>query len=202
MNPPFVFATIVEGHGEVIAVPLLLRRLAAQVAPARAVEVPKPIRVNRAGLLKDGGLERYVQLAALNVGSADGAIVVLIDADDDCPAQLAPKLVERAQAARPDAQVSIVLAKREFEAWFLASAASLRGRRGLPDDLEPPEDAEGPRDAKGWLQRRRTDGYAYSPTTDQPALAQAMSLPEARAGSPSFDKLWRKVEGHLAGSES
>jgi hypothetical protein len=35
---------------------------------------------------------------------------------------------------------------------------------------------------------------AYSPTTDQPALAEVVDLELTRRRPPSFDKLWRDVE--------
>ena len=46
-------ATIVEGHGEVEAVPLLLRRIAQGISPGLVVDVPRPIRVKRQQFLKD-----------------------------------------------------------------------------------------------------------------------------------------------------
>lgn len=188
-----VIVPIVEGHGDVAAVPQLVRRIAATIDPSRMVEVAKPLRANRDRLVKPDELERFVQLAARRAGPG-GAVLVLVDADDDCPAELGPRLLERATGATHGVDVAVVLANREFEAWFLAAAVSLRSRRGLPADLVPPDEPESIRDAKGWLQDRRTDGFAYSPTTDQPALAAVMDLDEARAGCPSFDKLWRDLE--------
>lgn len=193
MTEPLVIVPIVEGHGEVAAFPILLRRLGALSAPERPLDIRRPIRVSRAHILKPDQLGRYVELAALQHGGA-GATIVLFDADDDCPASLGPKLQKVADAVRPGSAVSVVLAMREFEAWFLAAAKSLRGVRGLPDDLAPPPNPEAVRDAKGWLQYRRTDGLAYSPTVDQPALAAQFDLDEARAASSSFDKLAREVE--------
>lgn len=193
MTSPFVVVPIVEGHGEVAAVPVLLRRLAAEIDAPRAVDIRKPIRVPKGRMTKSGELERYVSLAALSAGPT-GAVLVLVDADDDCPAQIGPELLGRATSARPDHPMSVVVAMREFESWFLAAAPSLRSQRGLRDDLGSPDDPEQKRDAKGWLQEHRTDGFAYSPTTDQPALAAAMDLTMARANADSFDKLWRDVE--------
>ncbi|WP_432978099.1 hypothetical protein [Dactylosporangium sp. CA-233914] len=86
------------------------------------------------------------------------------------------------------------MANREFEAWFLASAPSLSGQRGLAKDLAVPADAEQPRDCKGWLSERRVDGRPYKPTADQAALAAVFDIRLARENSPSFDKLWRDVE--------
>jgi hypothetical protein len=92
---------------------------------------------------------------------------------------------------------SIERAKRavmcEFEAWFLAAATSLAGQRGLRADLVPPPEPEAKRGAKEWLAANRTDGYAYSETTDQAALAAVFDLDQARRAD-SFDKCFRDVE--------
>jgi hypothetical protein len=114
------FACIVEGHGEVQAVPVLLRRLASTLDPALSLQVAQPIRVTKSKLLRPRELERTVELAARKVGSA-GAIFILLDSDDDCPATLGPELLQRARAARGDVPIAVVLAKREFEAWFVVA---------------------------------------------------------------------------------
>ncbi|WP_369407196.1 DUF4276 family protein [Microtetraspora malaysiensis] len=120
--------------------------------------------------------------------------MLLIDSDDDCPATLGPALLDRARHARADKEISVVLAHREFEAWFLAAASSLSGRRGLADPLRPPQDPEAIRGAKEWLSARKTDGTRYKPTVDQAPLADAFDLGQARKNAPSFDKFCRDVE--------
>ncbi len=189
MNGELRLGAVVEGHGEVRAVPVLLRRMLAEIRPGSAVRIPTPVRYPRSRLLRTGELERAVVLAAEQAGEG-AAVLVLIDADDDCPAELAPSLLRRVRGRLADRPSTVVLAKREFEAWFLAAARSLRGYRGLPQDLEPPTDPEGVRGAKEWLAHRMG---RYRPTLDQPALAAIMDLEEARR-APSFDKLWRDLE--------
>ncbi|HVF59618.1 MAG TPA: DUF885 family protein [Thermoanaerobaculia bacterium] len=133
-----------------------------------------------------------VEQAARKAGP-DGAVLVLVDADDDCAAELGRSLRERARQARADRDIAVVLPVREFEAWFLASAESLGGHRGLPVQLESPPDPEAVRDAKGWLSARMTVGRAYGPQVDQAALAQALDFRLAeRAGS--FRKFMRDLE--------
>ena len=88
-------ATIVEDHGEVDAVPILLRRIAKRVTPGVGVQLPPPIRVKRNQALKANELERAVELAARQAGE-DGRILILLDADSDCPGQLAPEVLRRA----------------------------------------------------------------------------------------------------------
>jgi len=120
-----------------------------------------------------------------------GAVLVLIDSEDDCPKDLVPEFLLRARAARSDMRISVVLAKQEFEAWFIAAAPSLAGKRGLPADLEPPPDPEGIRGAKEWLAERMS-AFSYSETVDQAKLTAAFDLESART-SPSFDKCYREV---------
>jgi hypothetical protein len=187
---------IVEGNGEVEAVPILLRRITQAHSPGMALHVTKPIRVHRHRLLKPRELERTVELAARQGGS-DGKILILLDADRDCPKHLAADVLQRAHTARSDRTIRVVLAKSEYEAWFIAAAASIQGHRGLTSPLTPPAEAESIRDAKGWLSARMPAGHSYRETLDQPALTAAFDLQAARKGAPSFDKMWRDVTSIL-----
>jgi hypothetical protein len=182
---------VVEGHGEVTAVPLLIRRIVAAYAPEAYAEVGRPIRIKRNALVQPDGIENAIELAARQTGAEDG-ILVLIDADKDCPVELATDLLVRAQRQRPDRSIRVVVAKCEFEAWFLASARSLAGQRAFPQDLAPPPDPEAVRDAKGWLSDRTPHGRSYKPTVDQAALAQIFDLDLAR-GARSFRKFIKDV---------
>ncbi|MFB3778712.1 MAG: DUF4276 family protein [Bryobacteraceae bacterium] len=184
------FGCVVEGHGEREAVPVLIRRIAETVDPGLVVKIERPVRIPKSRLVKEGELERAVRLAALSI-SGNGAILVILDSDDDCPAEVGPVLAGRVRSARPDLPSAVVLPKREFEAWFLAAAESLRGRRGLPEDLEPPAQPESVRGAKEWLSSRMV-AHGYSETVDQPALTAALDVNAARRAD-SFDKCYREV---------
>ncbi len=185
-------ACIVEGHGEVHAVPVLLRRVVAALRPGAELHVAHPIRIPKSRLVRPGELERAIELAARGITLGDG-IVVLVDADDDCPAQLGPELLARARRARSDRRIAVVIAKREFEGWFIAAAPSIAGHRGLARNLETPADPEGVKDAKGWLRARSDAGASYQETVDQAALAGVFDFTAARAAD-SFDKLWRELD--------
>ena len=185
---------IVEGDGEVEAVPLLIRRIGTQASPLAPPEVMRPIRVPRLRIVKEGELERYVLLAAARAGEG-GRIVLVLDANGDCPAELAPRLLQRARAARPDFHVDVVLAKCEYEAWFLSAIESIAGFRGIHPGLEPPEDPEAIGGAKEWLQARMRG--SYRPTADQAPLTARFDMAMARERSPSFDKMWRATEALL-----
>ncbi|WP_433509433.1 DUF4276 family protein [Nonomuraea sp. CA-143628] len=198
MSGPVTIASIVEGHGEMTAVPELLRRI-AYASGIWEVRVPEPQRVPRGSMIAPGGIEAAVRKSAALHITGPGGILVLIDADKDCPAALGPALLSRAREARGDKEIAVVIAHKEFEAWFLAAAKSLSGRRGLIDPLEPPPDPEGIRDAKGWLTAHKIDGTSYKETADQAALAALFDLEQARGGAPSFDKFCRDVERLLRG---
>ncbi len=184
-------APIVEGHGEVEALPPLLRRLTQSFGLTAAIQVNPPIRVKAGSFLRDPQyFDRYVQLAAFKAVANGGLVLILLDCDDECPAQMGPQLLARAQAVRQDASFLVALARREFETWFLAAAESLRGRCGLPTDLARPANFEAIRDAKGWLNAHMPDGYA--PIAHQHLLAKAMNLDEARAAG-SFQRLTERL---------
>jgi hypothetical protein len=93
-----------------------------------------------------------------------------------------------------DVPSAVVLAHREYEAWFLAAAESLRGQRGLPADLAPPADPEAVRDAKGWLRSHMPRNRKYSETADQAALTELFDLDLAQSRSASFATCYQEIE--------
>lgn len=187
-------ATIVEGHGECEAVPVLIRRIAREISPGFIPQIVMPFRIPASRLVKEDELERTIAFFAKKL-QGEGGIVVIVDCDDGCPAEYGPALLKRAAKVRKDMPISIILAKREFEAWFLAAAKSLRGKRGLPNNLEPPEDPESIRGAKEWLGDKMLGG-SYKETTDQPALTAIFDMNAARAAN-SFDKCYRDIRQML-----
>jgi hypothetical protein len=196
MTPPLRVAVIVEGDGEVGAVPVLLRRFAEMVGWPGMLEVKKPFRVPASKLRQPGELERLVELAGRKLGGS-GGILVLLDADDECPARLGPELLGRVRQSRSDLPTGLVLANHEFEAWFLGAAESLAGKRGLPSDLKSHPDPEAIRGCKEWLCGRMPRGRAYNEVEDQAALTAVFDLEAARINCPSFDKCHRELTSLL-----
>src|SRR5699024_8604559 len=80
-------ASIVEGHGEVQALPVLWRRFNTWQPGETYVDPLPPIRVSRDRFLnKEDDFRGKLLLAAAKSGP-DGWVLVVLDADDDCPAE-------------------------------------------------------------------------------------------------------------------
>jgi hypothetical protein len=184
-------ASIVEGDGEVQALPVLLRRLGEWKHPDQFFNILPPIRVRKDQFLnKPEVFRKQLLLAALNAGES-GWVLVVLDADDDCPRERGSQILESAKKIIPHRAVSVVLANKEFEAWFIASAETLHGRRGLVIDPNDRPDAETIRGGKEWLSERIPNGK-YREVTDQPALAALIDLALVHERSRSFRKLCKE----------
>lgn len=182
---------IVEGDGEVRALPILLRRI-AEAKGVYDVEVPPPIRVRKDQFLRrPEELQRKLLLAAAK--AQGGTVLVLLDADEDCPVQLVRDVLEKGEESVPGATLHVVIANREYEAWLISAAGSLAGKRGLPEDMDSPANPDEIRNPKGWLKEKMRHG-GYHEVSDQPALTAVFDLEQARSGSRSFRKLVRTVE--------
>jgi Domain of unknown function (DUF4276) len=190
MNSRF-FSLIVEGHGEIEALPHLIRRIYAQFSPWVIPIINPPIRIKSGSFLNDAGyFQKYIQMAAAKTVQSDGEVLILLDCEDDCPANLGPDLLTKAKSVRPDVPFTVVLAHREYETWFLAAATSLQECAGLAADLSPPTAPEGIRGAKEWLGRHMDQ--PYDPIIHQAAFTARFDLSQAKA-VPSFARLVSKI---------
>ena len=206
MIPP-VFATIVEGAGEVTAFRTLIYRIAETWGATTYPIIGKIWRVPKSTIVNTpGALESQAQKAISRAESSAhlpnetrAKLIILIDADDDCPADLGPRLRERLIARFPDNPISVSIANREYETWFIASLETIAEPAGINPATPAPPNVESIRGAKEWLSRRLPSGYPYKPTLHQAALSSAVDVPLARLRSQSFDRFCREVERLLAG---
>lgn len=193
----FIIAPIVEGHGENEAIGILLRRFRDRFAPSTPLKINPAIRVHRNRFINnDVEFNRVVELASLKA-SPSGAVLILLDADEDCPAKLGPSLLHRAMQVRHDFPISVVIAKREYESWFLAAAESLNKKCDLSDNLIPPEHPEEITGAKEWIEAHM-QGQKYIETKHQPRMTSLFDFDLARQRSASFDKFYREMENLFA----
>lgn len=178
---------VVEGRGEVQAIPCLCSRVRDYLQAWEWFVDQEPVRRSRSALVDErqpspnrppraDELDRAVDLA---VRRPADAVLVMCDSDDDCPAAWGP---EASRLVSRRTRGAAVMAVREYEAWLLAShlrSPALEGRR--LDQI---------RDAKGRLSRL-VDGY--TPTVHQRRLTERMDLEIVRSYSESFDKLVRAL---------
>jgi hypothetical protein len=187
---------IVEGQSEVDALPALLHRMAQTMNNVSGLHINPPIRVKAGSFLyKTDYFSQYIQLAAAKAAQDAGTVLILLDCEDECPAKRARTILDQAKAVRGDVPYLVVLVVREYETWFVTAARSLRGLRGLPDDLEPPPDPQIIRNAKGWLGERMRGNY--DEIVHQLEFTKKFDLDAARANA-SFDRFYRKIAAFLS----
>lgn len=169
----FTIAPIVEGHGDVDAVPLLIRRISPSLI------VKRPVRFPRNRLIENKHLERAARIAASNIADR-GAVLLVMDADEDCAAKLGPDLERRLECILPRRLCRVVLVVREFEAWIVGGHAAF----GIAD----PDQAG---DLKG---RIRSQFGVYKETVDQPRLIAEADLELLMERSRSFRRLKKVLD--------
>lgn len=190
-------APIVEGHGEVAAVPTLLTRIGRELLRGLPIEVLPPIRQPRSKLVRPEDLSKAIGLAVAKLGQqrvpgARRMVLLLVDAHGELPCLLGPRLLSDACQSQPHVDVACVVANVEYETWFVASGDALAGRlRLLPDDQLMIAAPERTRSGKSWIENRFRG--VYRETVDQRALTAKMDLQACRLRSPSFDKLCREL---------
>jgi uncharacterized protein DUF4276 len=182
---------IVEGHAEVEAVPILLRRLLERKG-LFSVSIARPFRVKRYQVVRPGEIERAVQQGIRDRASIRCLLLILDGDDDDDTLRVEEELRQRCRRVTP-LPVAVVLARRELEAWFLGSKDSLRGICGIRADAKPPDDPESIRGAKERL-TRNMEGRRYLEVADQPVLAAHMDLDLALQRCSSFRRLAEELE--------
>ena len=183
---------IVEGHGEVTAAPVLLRRLLWDCAQSYGVDVGNPvIRRTQSQLRREADVCDAVRLALAQPDCP--AVLVLFDGEDECPVELAALVRGWAQAAAGQIPCEVVIAYREYETWFLAALESLRGRCRIAEDASAPANPELKRDAKGALEEFMPSGASYAPTIHQQKLSAVFDMSLAHQRNRSFRKLTKAV---------
>ena len=181
---------IVEGDGDMDAVPLLLRMILQHhqwfdwsVAP------PKKARGLSALKRKLGSFIRYAEKERDCSG-----ILILLDLDDGCPRDEAFDLADRVRQLRSMTPIAVAFAHREYEAWFLASLPTIAGSYGFLPELAYDGDVEGRRGVKEWLTRQMPRGQSYKETIHQVKFTSLIDLDHARLRSRSFRRLCHAVE--------
>jgi hypothetical protein len=193
-----VIQSLVEGYGEVTALPVLLRRL-QEVAVQYGFQINRPFRRKRSELTTEASVKQSVGLAL--VPDCAG-IIIVFDSDDDPACTIGPNVQRWAQAEAGAIPCQVVAITREYEAWFISALESLRGVSGISPVASSHPTPEAVRDAKGALEARMVPGSFYSPTVDQATLTAQLDLAEVHRRCRSFRKMVKAfgVLAHAAGA--
>jgi hypothetical protein len=166
----------VEGPGDALAVPLLVKRLLTELEAWDCLHLdPNPFTVGNVSKLLKNDCEKWIRWLGAAAKRGDAVLLVLdgdtprIQGELFCAANVACRLAREATRARGGELFSVatVFACQEYESWLVAGVESLAGkplkdgRPGVRSGTTPPDgDLESaPRDAKGWLSRVMASGY-------------------------------------------
>lgn len=175
-----IVASVVEGHGEVNALPELLRKIAYE-GEINDIDVRRPHRLGRDHMRSTKVRDAVrMQWANINQRGGAGVVVVLYDSDDDDPQQC----VKATREALEGQEAVVAVVVREYEAWFLAGIESLRDHRAVKDNAAYSKDPEAKRGAKEALQEQMIENYAE--TRHQVAFSSILDLDATAQRSPSF----------------
>ena len=198
---PPVFASVVEGEGEEAALRPLIHHIITSNNGLVYPKIMPPYRAHWGSLVNTPGeLERYAERALRECGPT-ARLLVLLDADGLCPADLGPSLLRRLASRFPNFPVSVNVADWEYESWFIASAEAIAKHVGSDAIFEVPHNVECIRAAKGWLESNILN-RRYRETSDQASFSSVIDVPLARQRSHSFDRFCREVERLLQTSNA
>ena len=186
---------IVEGDGDERAVPKLIRRVLWEHLHRYDIVVSKAKNARgKPGLLKR--VDQFLQYALLDQCDA---ILVIIDADNECPHRRASSIADQATALKLGVPVAVVCAKAEYETWFICNLTESAGQDirkylEIPQFVIAPSAVEEIRGAKEWLSERMPRNRAYQETSDQEPLTYHIDLELTLNGSRSFRRLCHAIE--------
>lgn len=187
---------VVEGDGDMEAVPELIRRVAHDKGhfgltvcrPHKRGDLPKIL----------GRFDDYFKTALLE------ACPILWVLDYDCRdcndhAADAEALRSRALPLSQGVHFEFAFMVQEFETLFLADHETTRKVfPDIDDGVQFPENPEVVRGAKEWLSNARPKGSAYKPTQHQQRLSAQVDLARLRLRSASFVRFEAAVENLIA----
>jgi hypothetical protein len=194
---------VVEGHGDGQAALNLVSRLWIDLGLS-TLHWADPIRGKN--LHQERGVHKACELVRSKPGVA--GLLLLRDEDDACPKIIAPQTAAWVRGQRLPFPSAVVLAHREYEAFFLPCVSVMAGRKLKgPGNLERPGllpgtvfngNPEGVRGVKEWLSRHMPEGHSYKPTVDQLPMTRMITdfrpLRNSNPALPCFGSLERALQ--------
>jgi hypothetical protein len=180
---------VVEGDGDLLSVQRLLARLIIDLQ-IYDVSIHGSIHLARTEMVKkDPFLNRMN--AARKLGG--DAVLFVFDADKSCARDVIPDMHQWAKENMSDLPCGNVMARREYEVWFLASMETMRGanlgkNKSIPESFSYPYPVEQVSSPKSRFQE-----YGYKETLHQHILTSKIDFALAYRRSSSFRKLVQEV---------
>ncbi|QRN96193.1 hypothetical protein JRI60_45445 [Archangium violaceum] len=182
---------VVEGEGEVAAIPNLCARVMAYLGVQGWVVDPEPIRRKRSALVdarhprprrpcREDEVVKAMVLAQRRPRPGN-AVLLLCDEDEDCAAVWGP---DATRVMRRLGAGVAVMAVHEYEMWLLLSRPDAEL---MAAGVAVPVSGRG---AKGTMRKLVPD---YSPTVHQLQETRRIDIGFLRERSASFDKLVRSI---------
>jgi hypothetical protein len=174
---------IVEGPGDLSAVPAFLRRILEHHNRYDVTILRPHVRGDFHRVRRD--FANYVRVAI----KEQVPILWIMDCDDDCPINRVAELRLALGGMYCPVPIRFALLVREFESMFLHDPEGCRSILPIPAGVIFPAEPESIRGAKEWLTRCLPSGQAYKPSVHQTKLVAAANLEHLRARSRSFRHL-------------
>ena len=182
---------ILEGVGDKLAVPALIRNLAHEHEIFNLSIVPDPIRrQNIPKLRSTGELEKFITYGLMKDGDS---LLILLDCDDLCAKDEVHAFTERVRKQIPAKKVGFAFFKSEYESLFVSCLDLIAER--YPEygwnlsDWNIDDEHEEIVGAKGYISRRMKANKSYKPTRDQVKFTSALDFNRLREKSRSFRHL-------------
>ena len=170
---------IVEGKGEQKAAPVLIKRILRQHLGNYQTDVEDGYFLPRGQILnRPAELARAIALGYKKISRyGKGAVVVLIDSDDDDPSSLEQKIVKNVTSIEQKYPIFIIIFSKEYESMFIHDQDSIRLHERVRQSPQFAADPTVVRDAKGWFARHILNADdSYSEIIDQEVFSRAVEI--------------------------
>ncbi len=189
------FQCLVEGDGDVLAIPVLLRKLLHE-KQLFDVEILKPKRRGDLNSVQ-GRLRDYL----LDASHEDCLILWVLDFDSKnhkCVVETAQNLERSFEEILPNYPAKVCFIVKEYESLFLANPAALKTVFPALDSSKIPLEPESPRGCKELISKALPRGTAYKERIDQEKITAHLNLETLRQNSTSFRHLEKTINELLA----
>ena len=168
--------TLVEGPGDMAAVPVLLHKLLRHNSvfdwqPGDSMRVGGLIPLRKR-------LSSFAETLRIKMHSGlCHGVLVLLDLEDGCPRDEAWALATEFASFGLPYPVCVVFAHREYEEWLVASLPTIAPQTQLlADGLTRNYPIEGKRGVKEWLTSNMPRGSIYKETTHQEEFTRSLDI--------------------------